>query len=117
MTRDTANPEALWDERLNASPDPTELLGEQGWLRPWTTRLGARALEAALPAPLGAAPPARHRRGPGHCRQGQGKTTRHTATAQGAMAGPREREGRCAPPLGPQRPRRRAGVDATVRAR
>jgi putative transposase len=109
MPRNTAQQDALCDALRKAYPAPKARLGEPGLLRPWTQRRVARALEAEVTAPRGDAPPARNGSSPGHGRPGQGKNTVQTATAQCAIAVPRERASRVEPQWGKKRPRRLEG--------
>src|SRR5262249_26249606 len=73
MASGTKKHDALVDALLQAYTKPQDILGAQGVLRQWTTRLGERARDAALTAHLGYAPHARHGSDAGHWRNGQGK--------------------------------------------
>ena len=44
MTRNAATHDALWDELLKDYPDPKDILGEHGLLKPLTQRVIERAL-------------------------------------------------------------------------
>jgi len=69
-------------------------------------------LEAEWPAPLGSAPHGRHGGPEQNARPGQGPKTVQTDTGPVDLAVPRDRHGRVAPQLGPQRQRRLEGCDA-----
>src|SRR5918912_1786227 len=116
MTRNTAQQDALLDELLKDYTDPKAILGEHGLLRQLTTWLVARALEAELTAHLGYEPHARNGHSPGNYRNGRGKKTVQTETAQCDIAVPRDRDGSFEPQLIKKRQRRLAGCDDTVLA-
>jgi putative transposase len=85
-------------------------------LRQLTKRVVERALEAELTTHLGYAPHARNGSGPGNCRNGKGKKTVQTETAQFDIEVPRDRDGSFEPQLVKQRQRRRDGFDDKVLA-
>jgi transposase-like protein len=111
MTSVHAKQEALRDEWLKDYPDPRDLLGEPGLLKPLTKRVVARVLEAALTAHLGSAPPGRHATEEQNARHGKGQKTVPTDTGPVELAVPRDRHGRCAPQRVPKRQRRLEGCD------
>ena len=88
------------------------MLGAHGLLQQRTTRVVARAREAARTAHLGAAPQERHGPAAPHARPGQGQQTVQTDTGPLALAIPRDRHGSGAPPRVPPRQRRREGCEA-----
>jgi putative transposase len=108
--------DALLDELLKDYTDPKDILGEHGLLRQLTKRVVERALEAELTAHLGYAPHARNRSGSSNCRNGKGKKTVQTETAQFAIDVPRDRDGSFEPQLVPKRQRRLDGFDDKVLA-
>lgn len=116
MTRNTAKHDALLDELLKDSTDPKDILGAHGLLRQLTQRLVERALEAELTAHLGYAPHARNGRSNENCRNGKGKKTVQTETAQCDIAMPRDRDGSFEPQLVTKRQRRLDGFDDKVLA-
>jgi len=116
MARNTTKHDALLDELLKDYTDPKELLGEHGLLRQLTKRLVERALEAELTDHLGYAPHARNGSSPGNCRNGKGKKTIQTETAQFDIAVPRDRDGSFEPQLVQKRQRRLEGFDEKVLA-
>src|SRR5919201_986787 len=116
MTRNTAKQNALLDELLKDYTDPKDILGEHGLLRHLTTRVVERALEAELTAHLGYAPHARNGSSPGNCRNGKGKKTVQTETAQFDIDVPRDRDGSFEPQLVKKRQRRLDGFDDKVLA-
>jgi transposase-like protein len=116
MTRNTAKHDALLDELLKDYTDPKDILGEPGLLRQLTQRLVERALEAELTAHLGYAPHARNGRRSENCRNGKGKKTVQTETAQFDIAMPRDRDGSFEPQLVRKRQRRLDGFDDKVLA-
>jgi putative transposase len=116
MTRNIAKHDALLDELLKDYTDPKAILGEHGLLRQLTKRLVERALEAELTAHLGYAPHARNGSGSGNCRNGKGKKTVQTETAQFDIDVPRDRDGSFAPQLVKKRQRRLDGFDDKVLA-
>src|ERR671932_1551492 len=116
MTRNTAKHDALLDELLKDYTDPKDILGEHGLLRQLTQRLVERALEAELTAHLGYAPHARNGRRSENCRNGKGKKTVQTETAQFDIALPRDRDGSFEPQLVRKRQRRLDGFDDKVLA-
>jgi putative transposase len=116
MTRNTAKQDALLDELLKDYTDPKDILGEHGLLRQLTTRLVERALEAELTDHLGYAPHARNGSGSGNCRNGKGKKTVQTETAQFDIEVPRDRDGSFEPQLVKKRQRRLDGFDDKVLA-
>ena len=89
--------DALLDELLQDYTDPKDILGEHGLLRQLTKRVVERALEAELTAHLGYAPHARNGSDAGNCRNGKGKKTVQTETAQFDVEVPRDRDGSFAP--------------------
>jgi putative transposase len=93
MTKNTAKHDALLDELLKDYTDPKDILGDHGLLRQLTQRLVERALETELTAHLGYAPHARNGSSPGNCRNGKGKKTVQTETAQFDIDVPRDRDG------------------------
>src|SRR5918911_1639832 len=99
MTSVTKKQEALLDELLKDYTDPQDMLGEHGLLKHLTKRVVERALEAELTAHLGYAPHARNGSDAGNCRNGKGKKTVQTETAQCAINVPRDRDGSFEPPL------------------
>jgi putative transposase len=116
MTRNTAKHDALLDELLKDYTDPKEILGEHGLLRQLTTRVVERALEAELTAHLGYAPHARNGRSSENYRNGKGKKTVQTETAQFDIDVPRDRDGSFEPQLVKKRQRRLDGFDDKVLA-
>ena len=116
MTRNTAKHDALLDELLKDYTDPKDILGEHGLLRQLTQRVVERALEAELTAHLGYAPHARNGSSPGNCRNGKGKKTVQTETAQFDIDVPRDRDGSFEPQLVKKRQRRLDGFDDKVLA-
>jgi putative transposase len=116
MTRNTAKHDALLDELLKDYTDPKNILGEHGLLRQLTKRLVERALEAELTAHLGYAPHARNGSGSENYRNGKGKKTVQTETAQFDIAVPRDRDGSFEPQLVQKRQRRLEGFDDKVLA-
>jgi putative transposase len=116
MTRNTAKQDALLDELLKEDTDPKDILGEHGLLRQLTKRVVERALEAELTAHLGYAPHARNGSSSGNCRNGKGKKTVHTETAQLDIEVPRDRDGSFEPQLVKKRQRRLEGFDDKVLA-
>ena len=116
MTRNTAKHDALLDELLKDYTDPKEILGEHGLLRQLTTRVVERALEAELTAHLGYAPQARNGRSSEHYRNGKGKKTVQTETAQIDNDVPPDRDGSFEPQLVKKRQRRLDGFDDKVLA-
>jgi putative transposase len=117
MTSVHTKHEALRDEWLKDYTDPRDILGEPGLLKQRTKRVVERVLEAELTAHLGDAPPVRHGTEEQHTRHGKGQKTVPTDTGPWALAVPRDRHGRCAPPLVPPRQRRLEGLDANVLSR
>src|SRR5215468_10857567 len=93
MTRNTAKQDALLDELLKDYTDPKDILGEHGLLKQLTKRVIERVLEAELTTHLGYEPHARNGSGTANCRNGKGKKTVHTETAQFDIAVPRARDG------------------------
>src|SRR5215831_21157904 len=87
------NQDALLDELLKDYTDPRDILGEHGLLRQLTKRVVERALEAELTAHLGYAPHARNGSGVGNYRNGKGKKTVQSETAQFDIEVPRDRDG------------------------
>jgi putative transposase len=116
MTRHTATHDALLDELLKDYTAPKAILGAHGLLRQWTKRVVERALEAELTAPLGYAPHAHNGSRPGNCRNGTGKKTVQTETAQFDIDVPRDRDSSFEPQLVKKRQRRLDGVDDKVLA-
>src|SRR5919199_4586143 len=116
MTRNTAKQDALLDELLKDYTAPKDILGEHGLLRQLTTRLVERALEAELTEHLGYVPHARNGSGSDNCRNGKGKKTVQTETAQFDIEVPRDRDGSFEPQLVKKRQRRLDGFDDTVLA-
>jgi len=116
MTRNTAKHDALLDELLKDYTDPKEILGEHGLLRQLTTRVVERALEAELTAHLGYAPHARNGRSSENYRNGKGKKTVQTETAQFDIDVPRDRDGSFESQLVKKRQRRLDGFDDKVLA-
>jgi len=116
MTRNTAKHDALLDELLKDYTDPKDILGEHGLLRQLTTRVVERALEAELTAHLGYAPHARNERSSENYRNGKGKKTVQTETAQFDIDVPRDRDGSFEPQLVKKRQRRLDGFDDKVLA-
>ena len=116
MTRNIAKHDALLDELLKDYTDPKEILGAHGLLKQLTKRVIERALEAELTTHLGYAPHARNGNGAANSRNGKGKKTVQTETAQFAIAVPRDRDGSFEPQLVPKRQRRLAGFDDQVLA-
>jgi transposase-like protein len=114
MTSVTKKHEALLDELLKDYADPKDILGEHGLLKQLTKRVIERALEAARTEHLGYAPHARNGGGPGNCRNGKGKKTVRTETAQCDIEVPRDRDGSFEPHLVPKRQRRLDGFDDKV---
>jgi putative transposase len=108
--------DALLDALLKDSTDPQAILGEPGVLSHLTQRGVERALAAALTAHLGYAPHARHGSRPGNCRNGQGKQTVHTETAQCDLDVPRARDSSVEPPVVKKRQRRLDGFADKVLA-
>jgi len=108
--------DALLDELLKDYTNPKEILGEHGLLRQLTKRLVERALEAELTAHLGYEPHARNGSSPGNCRNGKGKKTVQTETAQFDIEVPRDRDGSFEPQLVHKRQRRLEGFDDKVLA-
>jgi putative transposase len=92
------------------------MLGEHGLLRQLTKRVVERALDAELTAHLGYAPHARNGSSAGNCRNGKGKQTVQTETAQCDIDVPRDRDGSFEPPLVKKRQRRLDGFDDKVLA-
>jgi transposase-like protein len=116
MTRNTAKQDALLDELLKDYTDPKDILGAHGLLKQLTKRVIERALEAELTTHLGYAPHARNGNGAANYRNGTGKKTVQTETAQLAIAVPRDRDGSFEPQLVPKRQRRLEGFDDQVLA-
>jgi putative transposase len=116
MIRNTAKHDALLDELLKDYTAPQDILGEHGLLRQLTKRLVERALEAELTAHLGYAPHVRHGSDSGDCRNGKGKKTVQTETAQFDIEVPRDRDGSFEPQLVKKRQRRLDGFDDKVLA-
>jgi putative transposase len=116
MTRHTAKHDALLDELLKDYTDPKDILGAHGLLRQLTKRVIERALEAELTTHLGYEPHARNGSGTANYRNGKGKKTVHTETAQFDIAVPRDRDGSFEPQLVPKRQRRLEGFDDQVLA-
>jgi putative transposase len=116
MARNTTKHDALLDELLKDYTDPKEILGEHGLLRQLTKRLVERALAAELTAHLGYEPHARNESSPGNCRNGKGKKTVQTETAQLDIDVPRDRDGSFEPQLVHKRQRRLEGFDDKVLA-
>ena len=116
MIRHTTTQDALLDELLKDYTNPKDILGEHGLLRQLTKRVVERALEAELTAHLGYEPHARNESGPGNCRNGKGKKTVQTETAQFDIEVPRDREGSFEPQLVKKRQRRLEGFDDKVLA-
>src|SRR5262245_3388755 len=116
MTRNTTTQDALLDELLKEYTDPKAILGAHDLLQQLTKRVIERALEAELTTHLGYAPHARNGTETANYRNGKGKKTVHTATAQFALAVPRDRDGSCEPQLVPKRQRRLEGFDDQVLA-
>jgi transposase-like protein len=116
MTRNTAKPDALLDELLKDYTDPKDILGEHGLLRQLTKRVVERALEAELTAHLGYEPHVRNGSSAGNCRNGKGKKTVQTETAQFDIAVPRDRDGSFEPQVVKKRQRRLDGFDDKVLA-
>jgi putative transposase len=116
MTRNAAKHDALLDELLKDYTDPKDILGEHGLLRQLTKRMVERALEAELTAHLGYTPHARNGSGAGNCRNGKGKKTVQTETAQFDIDVPRDRDGSFEPQLVKKRQRRLDGFDEKVLA-
>jgi putative transposase len=116
MTRHTAKHDALLDELLKDYTDPKDILGAHGLLRQLTKRVIERALEAELTTHLGYEPHARNGSGTANYRNGKGKKTVQTETAQFAIAVPRDRDGSFEPQLVPKRQRRLEGFDDQVLA-
>ena len=116
MTRNTAKHDVLLDELLKDYTDPKQILGEHGLLRQLTKRLVERALEAELTDHLGYAPHARNGSGSGNCRNGKGKKTVQSETAQFDIYVPRDRDGSFEPQLVKKRQRRLDGFDDKVLA-
>ena len=116
MTRNTAKHDALLDELLKDYTDPKDILGEHGLLRQLTTRVVERALEAELTAHLGYEPHVRNGSSAGNYRNGKGKKTVQTATAQFDIDVPRDRDGSFEPQLVKKRQRRLDGFDDKVLA-
>jgi putative transposase len=108
--------DALLDELLKEYTDPKDILGEHGLLRQLTKRVVERALEAELTAHLGYAPHARNGSDAGNCRNGKGKQTVQTETAQFDIEVPRDRDGSFEPQLVKKRQRRLEGFDDKVLA-
>jgi putative transposase len=108
--------DALLDELLKDYTDPQDMLGEYGLLRQLTKRVVERALEAELAAHLGYAPYARNGSNPGNCRNGKGKKTLQTETAQFDIDVPRDRDDSFEPQLVKKRQRRLDGFDDKVLA-
>src|SRR5262245_34953392 len=111
MARNTTKHDALLDELLKDYTDPKEILGAHGLLRQLTKRLVERALEAELTDHLGYALHARHGRGSDNCRNGKGKKTVQTETAQFEIDVPRDRDGSFEPQVVKKRQRRLDGFD------
>ena len=105
------NQDALLDELLKDYTDPRDILGEHGLLRQLTKRVVERALEAELTAHLGYAPHARNGSGVGNYRNGKGKKTVQSETAQFDIEVPRDRDGSFEPQLVKKRQRRLDGFD------
>lgn len=116
MTRNTAKHDALLDELLKDYTDPKEILGEHGLLKQLTKRLVERALEAELTAHLGYAPHVRNGSSAGNYRNGKGKKTVQTETAQFDIDVSRDRDGSFEPQLIKKRQRRLDGFDDKVLA-
>src|SRR5215471_4697605 len=108
--------DALLDELLKDYTDPKDILGAHGLLRQLTKRVVERALEAELTAHLGYEPHARNGSSPGNCRNGKGKKTVQTETAQFDIEVPRDRDGSFEPQLVHKRQRRLEGFDDKVLA-
>jgi transposase-like protein len=81
-----------------------------------TKRVVERALEAELTAHLGYAPHTRNGSSPGNCRNGKGKKTVQTETAQFDIDVPRDRDSSFEPQLVKKRQRRLDGFDDKVLA-
>jgi putative transposase len=116
MTRNTAKQDALLDELLKDCTDPKDILGAHGLLRQLTKRVIERVLEAELTTHLGYEPHARNGSGTANYRNGKGKKTVQTETAQFDIAVPRDRDGSFEPQLVPKRQRRLEGFDDQVLA-
>ena len=116
MTRNTAKQDALLDELLKDYTDPKDILGEYGLLRQLTTRLVERALEAELTAHLGYEPHVRNGKSLENYRNGKGKKTVQTETAQFDIDVPRDRDSSFEPQLVKKRQRRLEGFDDKVLA-
>jgi putative transposase len=116
MTRNTTRHDALLDELLKDYTDPKDILGEHGLLRQLTKRVVERALEAELTAHLGYDPHARNGSSSGNCRNGKGKKTVQTETAQFDIDVPRDRDSSFEPQLVKKRQRRLEGFDDKVLA-
>src|SRR5918912_2032281 len=108
--------DALLDELLKDYTTPQEILGAHGLLKQLTKRVSERALEAELTTHLGYAPHARNGSETANYRNGKGKKTVQTETAQFAIAVPRDRDGSFEPQLVPKRQRRLEGFDDQVLA-
>ena len=116
MASGNKHQDTLLDELLKDYTNPKDILGEHGLLRQLTKRLVERALEAELTAPLGYAPHTRNGSGTGNCRNGKGKKTVQTETAQFDIDVPRDRDGSFEPQLVKKRQRRLDGFDDKVLA-
>jgi len=116
MTRNAAKHEALLDELLKDYTDPKDILGAHGLLKQLTKRVIERVLEAELTTHLGYAPHTRNGSGAGNYRNGKGKKTVQTETAQFDITVPRDRDGSFEPQLVPKRQRRLEGFDDQVLA-
>jgi putative transposase len=108
--------DALLDALLKDYTDPKDILGEHGLLRQLTKRVVERALEAELTEHLGYAPHARNGSGAENCRNGKGKKTIQSETAQFDIDVPRDRDGSFEPQLVKKRQRRLDGFDDKVLA-
>src|SRR5215471_7842369 len=116
MTRNIAKHDALLDELLKDYTDPKDILGAHGLLKQLTKRVIERVLEAELITHLGYAPYTRNGSGAGNYRNGKGKKTVQTETAQFDITVPRDRDGSFEPQLVPKRQRRLEGFDDQVLA-
>ena len=116
MASGNKHQDTLLDELLKDYTNPKDILGEHGLLRQLTKRLVERALEAELTAHLGYAPHTRNGSGTGNCRNGKGKKTVQTETAQFDIDVPRDRDGSFEPQLVKKRQRRLDGFDDKVLA-
>ena len=116
MASGNKHQDTLLGELLKDYTNPKDILGEHGLLRQLTKRLVERALEAELTAHLGYAPHTRNGSGTGNCRNGKGKKTVQTETAQFDIDVPRDRAGSFEPQLVKKRQRRLDGFDDKVLA-